>query len=277
MFSPPPLFCFSSQGNEDIRDSESFVTDFTGVSGAGGWAPSSVPQIVKEGWLTKSNPKGRYWHRRYIVLTDEYLRYYTGAEKRDRQLKKEVSLAEAEFIEGFDCDATPATEHAFTIAVPGRHYYFCTATAKELKQWTEAVHTALHLPYGDKADAANAGGAGGGSAQDDAYMEDPSYDDNAGDTVGGDDPAAAAAVDPVDDADAIDGGDSGLAQSQQGVGGGDPSSAGDRKDAGQQQVGNDVSADGDAANGGAGTGPGSADAGPGDDPHGASDAKVRTR
>lgn len=185
-----------------------------GQEGAAGFAD----EVIKEGWLTKSNPQGKRWKKRWCVLSYAEFTYYTSAEKRDRQSKGSFELADVEVREGWDLERSPRTPHVLTVNVPGRAYYFCCSSDEVLGEWLDAFNLALGYEDGEEGDGYD---EYGGYDEDDGRQEGVGDEDDA---AGGDADEAGAAGGDADEAGAAAGdADEGVAT----AGGGSQSNGGD--------------------------------------------------
>ena len=88
---------------------------------------------VKEGWATKQGGMIKTWKKRWFVLKNEVLLYYTkpGAEEQGR-----IELSST-------CVASPAPDckkqPAFKVTTSSRTYYIVTDTPAEVSEWVAAI------------------------------------------------------------------------------------------------------------------------------------------
>ena len=102
--------------------------------------------------------------RRWCVLTYADFKYFTSAEKRDRQAKGAFPLDEASVNEGWELDRAPRTPHVFTVRIPERDYYFCCPSDESLGEWLDAFNLALGYEDGEAYDDGDVGFDDGGGA-----------------------------------------------------------------------------------------------------------------
>lgn len=99
--------------------------------------------VIQQGWLTKSNPKGRYWKRRWCVLKAEALYYFEDRETAESggKPKGHVDLSAANLLTGPGTLSAKQvqTEFVFRLVVGRRTFYFCADNAQDLASWCGAL------------------------------------------------------------------------------------------------------------------------------------------
>jgi len=92
---------------------------------------------IKEGWATKQGGMIKTWKRRWFVLQDGNLVYYTkpGAEEQGRIELSQASLAAA----APDCKKQPA----FKVITANRTFYIVTDTNTEVNEWVSAINSVI--------------------------------------------------------------------------------------------------------------------------------------
>lgn len=92
-------------------------------------------------YLVKSNPKGKYWKRRWCVLTpDELLYFQTRASVRlGEPPRGRVDLSAANLLTGPGSLKSPETPFVFRLVSGRRTYYFCAKDATKLADWCGAL------------------------------------------------------------------------------------------------------------------------------------------
>ena len=89
-----------------------------------------------EGWLYKSDNKGRGYKKRYFVLSDSQFRYRKKKSRTDDFIKEPEHLKFAKLNppqEPFPSQAK--TNFKFRVKIPGRMYFLCAETQEELQVW----------------------------------------------------------------------------------------------------------------------------------------------
>jgi hypothetical protein len=90
-----------------------------------------------EGWLTKKGAKVKNWKRRWFVLENEEMRYYTSQDKKKPPKGKF-------FVKGIKFSFVTLAEekrisNCFQAKTPTRTYFMYSDTAEELKIWKEKL------------------------------------------------------------------------------------------------------------------------------------------
>ena len=127
----------SMEDSEDVDDDneddneDDVPTDMTGEQ----------DEVVRAGYLVKSNPKGKYWKRRWCVLTpDELLYFQTRASVRlGEPPRGRVDLSAANLLTGPGSLKSPETPFVFRLVSGRRTYYFCAKDATKLADWCGAL------------------------------------------------------------------------------------------------------------------------------------------
>ncbi|XP_017784665.1 PREDICTED: GRB2-associated-binding protein 2 [Nicrophorus vespilloides] len=109
----------------------------------------SGPEILNEGWLTKSPPTKRIWRgrwrKRWFTLhageiPGQYiLSYYT--DRKSRKLKGSINLDQCEQVDrGFKFeDKNLKFDYMFNIKTPSRTYYLAADTEPEMELWVKCI------------------------------------------------------------------------------------------------------------------------------------------
>ncbi|KAL0273217.1 UNVERIFIED_CONTAM: hypothetical protein PYX00_005946 [Menopon gallinae] len=111
---------------------------------------SNNPEIVYEGWLTKSPPsKGIWkarWRRRWFVLRHSgelpgqfFLQYYT--DRNCRKLKGTIDLDQCEQVDAglrFE-NSKQNYPHMFDVKTPKRTYYLAAESESDMNKWVDCV------------------------------------------------------------------------------------------------------------------------------------------
>jgi len=101
--------------------------------------PYNEKDVVKQGYLEKSDPKGGHWKNRYcVLLKDGRLVYYTDKGKDARGVAD---------LHGGKAELAPNDKKpfAFNISYPARpesrKFFFTTVSAEESKDWVEKINS----------------------------------------------------------------------------------------------------------------------------------------
>lgn len=129
---------YSDMSSEDPR------ADTDGSRQTKGSDDSMPADVIQQGWLTKSNPKGRYWKKRWCVLKADSLLYYKQRDHASEpgREKGKVDVSAANLLTGPGEKLSIAkcpTEHVFRLAEGRRVYYFCADDRSELTAWCGAL------------------------------------------------------------------------------------------------------------------------------------------
>eukprot|EP01138_Halocafeteria_seosinensis_P011003 gb/GECG01011238.1/.p1 GENE.gb/GECG01011238.1/~~gb/GECG01011238.1/.p1 ORF type:complete len:688 (+),score=95.35 gb/GECG01011238.1/:1-2064(+) len=102
---------------------------------------TSDTPVFREGWLYKSDPRGKNWKKRYCVLTSHRFMYYSDSSKQE--LRGEFVLENTRFHVGWNLNNKKSpTPHVFSITTGQRNYYFSCRTHGEALDWRQAYDDA---------------------------------------------------------------------------------------------------------------------------------------
>ena len=106
------------------------------------------PMIIKEGWVHKSDPAGKRWRKRWVVLSTAAFAYYTKPDKLD--LKGAFNVGDFSFTAGWTLlDRKAPTPHVFSVHTPKRVYYFAVSNDEEVFRWGRAFEEVKHSTLAD--------------------------------------------------------------------------------------------------------------------------------
>lgn len=106
-----------------------------------------VGAIIKQGWLTKSDPKGERWGDRYFVLSPTTVTYFLKENKADSDLRGAFYLNRAQLGVGWPLGPAkrpPADKKfLFYLALPDRTFYLCAPTLNSFNSWVATFERQL--------------------------------------------------------------------------------------------------------------------------------------
>lgn len=118
-------------------------TSVSALNTSGG-APSGIQEVYRTGWLYKQGQKVKNWKKRWFVLKDNKLTYYSG--KNEKTPKGSIALSLAVPKDGAHEAGTSIkglSDHTYTytfeIVVTGRVYYIAATSEMETKEWISAI------------------------------------------------------------------------------------------------------------------------------------------
>jgi hypothetical protein len=141
-----------SLGGTDSPHGSSFSIGVGSIGGSAGVfsgshpsTPSPIPEeVTRTGWLYKQGEKVKNWKKRWFVLKDNKLTYYSS--KTDKQPKGSIALSLAVPKDGVHEAGTSikglgdsAYTHTFEIVVTGRVYYIAATSGLETRAWVDAI------------------------------------------------------------------------------------------------------------------------------------------
>lgn len=98
----------------------------------------------KEGFMWKSDPEMRVWHKRYFVLFPGSLCYFKKKPSANLALvgaERPTGIVDLTSVCGIeeDSDAVTKKNHSFSIFCPGRTFFIHCSSASERSEWMQAV------------------------------------------------------------------------------------------------------------------------------------------
>jgi len=96
-----------------------------------------IKNAVKTGFLTKQGGVVKNWKKRYCVLVDKVLFYYSGKDAAKPQGYVDLNKA------SIDPNGQPSKKHSFTVNAPSRTWIFVAADDAEKAEWVKLLQTAV--------------------------------------------------------------------------------------------------------------------------------------
>jgi hypothetical protein len=96
-----------------------------------------IKNATKTGWLTKQGGVVKNWKKRYCVLVDKVLFYYSGKESAKPQGYVDLNKTT------IDPNGQPSKKHSFTVNAPSRVWIFVANDDNEKAEWVKALQTAV--------------------------------------------------------------------------------------------------------------------------------------
>eukprot|EP00922_Rhytidocystis_sp_ex-Travisia-forbesii_P034151 GHVS01050744.1.p2 GENE.GHVS01050744.1~~GHVS01050744.1.p2 ORF type:complete len:130 (-),score=25.53 GHVS01050744.1:441-830(-) len=123
-------------------------------------SPVSVrhSEAVKEGWLSKQSKYLKEWHRRWVVLTPDFICSFRdqGSLLRGSNPTEFLRLCDCSTVQSADDDVHK--QHAFRVDTPDRVFYLTADSNADKEAWIGHIGrqmvrpTAFTEPYGGSED-----------------------------------------------------------------------------------------------------------------------------
>ena len=117
-----------------------------------------VPDTIKDGLLWKRGRFRHSWKLRYVVLTDQGLRYYDGSRFKGELKFNENSQVEIQPPGLLKTGHSGSTNFRFVVSSETRSLLCAARTEAEMHEWTEAVKIATRRAGSVNASSTETGG-----------------------------------------------------------------------------------------------------------------------
>lgn len=92
--------------------------------------------IRKDGYLLKQSKVLKNWHKRWLVLTPQYL-FAFKTQQDQRQVTEFIKLTECSSVKSADQEMNK--EHCFSVVTPSRTFFLIASSATEKAAWMDCI------------------------------------------------------------------------------------------------------------------------------------------